>query len=142
MNALFEGNGIGDDIAAHPMPPVSRPVIPFPALLSPVKTAAQSGEHIDPACDTVRADIHVSRYQLLGLPLMMKMLGKSRGWIYERLNPAGKHFDPTFPRPIKLSVSGSSVAWVLCEVEDWLKCRVEARVRPTVAARSHSGQPV
>ncbi|WP_236715587.1 helix-turn-helix transcriptional regulator [Pseudomonas sp. BMS12] len=64
---------------------------------------------------------------LIRMPELVAMTGLQRTTIYKRLKE-----DPTFPRPVPLSDSGArgaAVAWVLAEVQSWLKARIAARGR-------------
>jgi len=47
--------------------------------------------------------------------------GLGRSSIYAKLKKGGPHYDPTFPRPIKLGPA--SVGWLSDEVEAWLRSR-------------------
>lgn len=70
--------------------------------------------------------------QFVRLPDVIRLTGLSRSSVYARLNPrAPASFDPTFPRPIKLSPSprGAS-AWSLLEVQAWMEARLHARSVP------------
>jgi prophage regulatory protein len=51
-------------------------------------------------------------------------IGLSRSAIYNRMDPASKYFDPSFPKPIQLG--GNSVGWIDSEVQAWLQGRIEA----------------
>lgn len=53
------------------------------------------------------------------------LTGYKRPTIYKRLKD-----DPTFPKPVPLSNSknrGAPVAWVLAEVQDWIRQRIALR---------------
>lgn len=49
-------------------------------------------------------------------------LGLSRSTIYARLDPKSRHYDPDFPRPIKLGAT--SIAFVESEVQDYIAHRI------------------
>ena len=56
-----------------------------------------------------------------------EITGLKRASIYNRLNPNSKYFDPTFPKPISLSVGNrGSVAWIASEVDAWIETRIAA----------------
>lgn len=57
--------------------------------------------------------------RMLKLPDVIQKCQLSRSTIYEKLDQKSKRYDPTFPKPRKLSLN--SVAWVENEVEEWLK---------------------
>ncbi len=57
---------------------------------------------------------------------VQKMIGLSRSTIYTRLDKNSPHFDPSFPKPIKLGAI--SVAWVESEIQEWIEARIKNRV--------------
>lgn len=62
---------------------------------------------------------------LIRMPELLAVTGLQRSTVYKRLKS-----DPTFPRPVPLSDStarGAPVAWVLAEVQAWVKARIAAR---------------
>jgi prophage regulatory protein len=62
---------------------------------------------------------------LIRMPDLLALTGMQRATVYKRLKD-----DPTFPRPVPLSAStarGAPVAWVLAEVQSWVRSRIEAR---------------
>lgn len=62
---------------------------------------------------------------LIRMPDLEAITGLARPTVYKRLKD-----DPTFPRPVSLSNSksrGSPVAWVLAEVETWVRQRIALR---------------
>lgn len=62
---------------------------------------------------------------LIRMPELLALTGLQRATVYKRLKD-----DPTFPRPVPLSDStarGAPVAWVLAEVQEWVKSRIAAR---------------
>ncbi|MBL4834088.1 MAG: AlpA family phage regulatory protein [Pseudomonas sp.] len=59
------------------------------------------------------------------MPELLRLTGMQRSTVYKRLKD-----DPTFPRPVPLSAStarGAPVAFVLHEVQEWIKARIAAR---------------
>lgn len=62
---------------------------------------------------------------LIRMPDLLALTGLQRATVYKRLKD-----DPTFPRPVPLSTStarGAPVAFVLAEVQAWVRARIEAR---------------
>jgi prophage regulatory protein len=66
--------------------------------------------------------------QFIRLPAVIQITSISRSGVYARLNPRSPSYDPTFPRPIKLS-SGprGAVAWILSEINAWLQLKAAER---------------
>jgi len=73
-------------------------------------------------------ELNMLKIQLIRLPALIKLTGISKSGIYARMNRTSPYWDPTFPRPIKLSSGprGAS-AWALLEVENWVTSRLENR---------------
>jgi prophage regulatory protein len=74
---------------------------------------------------------------IIRMPDLAAMTGLARPTIYKRLKD-----DPTFPRPVQLSNSksrGAPVGFVLSEVQEWVRKRIEMReaveVKQTVSAK-------
>jgi len=62
---------------------------------------------------------------LIRIPAVETITGSKRATIYKRLKD-----DPTFPKPVQLSNSkarGAPVAWVLAEVQEWVRQRIALR---------------
>lgn len=62
---------------------------------------------------------------LIRMPELEAITGMARPTVYKRLKD-----DPTFPRPVPLSDSksrGAPVAWVLSEVQEWVRKRIALR---------------
>ncbi|KFJ91146.1 regulatory protein [Pseudomonas sp. 1-7] len=62
---------------------------------------------------------------LIRMPDVLALTGLQRATVYKRLKD-----DPTFPRPVPLTAStarGAPVAFVLAEVQAWVRARIEAR---------------
>ncbi|MEW5714073.1 AlpA family phage regulatory protein [Pseudomonas sp. SB113] len=65
---------------------------------------------------------------LIRMPRLEIVTGYKRSTIYKLMQCP----DSGFPQPVKLSNStarGAPVAWVLSEVQSWVKSRIEARDR-------------
>ena len=63
---------------------------------------------------------------LIRMPEVEAIVGLARPTIYKLMKQA----DSGFPQPVKLSNStarGAPVAWVLAEVQEWVKSRIAAR---------------
>ncbi|PZW40205.1 AlpA family transcriptional regulator [Pseudomonas sp. URMO17WK12:I2] len=61
---------------------------------------------------------------VLRLRKVVERLGISRSTIYDWMNPKSPRHDPTFPLPIKLSVSSrGAVGWLESEICWWLESR-------------------
>ena len=83
-------------------------------MLNDSQKNADNTAQFDPAAVLIRID-EVS-----------KMVGLARATIYKML----KDPDVDFPLPVKLSDStarGAPVAWVLAEVQDWVRARIANR---------------
>jgi len=100
-------------------PPVcsSSPAGPLSAGSAPVQmlqpSTGPAASAFDPAVTLIR------------MPELLALTGLQRATVYKRLKD-----DPTFPRPVPLSDSparGAPVAWVLAEVQEWVKSRIAAR---------------
>lgn len=81
--------------------------------VSQLQSAAASQQQFDPSATLIR------------MPDLLALTGLQRATVYKRLKD-----DPTFPRPVPLSNStarGAPVAWVLSEVQEWVRTRIEAR---------------
>lgn len=74
---------------------------------------------------------------IIRMPDLAAITGLARPTIYKRLKD-----DPTFPRPVQLSDSksrGAPVGFVLSEVQEWVRKRIEMReaveVNQTISAQ-------
>lgn len=80
----------------------------------PLKDASFAASHVfDPDTTIIR------------MPDLAAITGLARPTIYKRLKD-----DPTFPRPVQLSDSksrGAPVGFVLSEVQEWVRKRIEMR---------------
>lgn len=61
------------------------------------------------------------KYSLIRLPVLLKLTGLSKSTVYARLQEGSRYYDPSFPKPVKLSANGRIVAWILPEVEKWIE---------------------
>lgn len=63
------------------------------------------------------------------LPGALSMTGDKRSHFYARLNPNSPAYDPTFPRPFRLSQSARGpTVWWQHEIIGWLQARAATRV--------------
>ncbi|MGT8977003.1 helix-turn-helix transcriptional regulator [Escherichia coli] len=49
--------------------------------------------------------------RILRMAELTRLLGISRSTIYEKMNPASKYYDATFPRPVCKMASESIAVW-------------------------------
>ena len=70
------------------------------------------------------SNIH-QNLEIYRLPEVTEFTGVSRSVIYEKLNTKSKSYDPSFPRPIKLS--SNAVGWFKHELIQWLELKAEQR---------------
>lgn len=65
--------------------------------------------------------------QLLRLKALKARLGVGRSTIYDWMNPCSPRYNPTFPRPIKLSLGQSgAIGWVESDICRWIDSKVVA----------------
>lgn len=67
--------------------------------------------------------------RILRINEVLARTGRSRSSWYNALNPKSAYFDPSAPRPVKISMR--SVGWLESEIEDYIQklantCREEA----------------
>ena len=63
--------------------------------------------------------------QIINLREVIEFTSISRAHIYEMINVKSKYYDPTFPRPIRLS--NSRIGWVAREVNQWIEDKLQNR---------------
>ncbi|MFB0813873.1 helix-turn-helix transcriptional regulator [Aeromonas salmonicida] len=62
--------------------------------------------------------------RIIRLPELLAMIASSRSTVYEKINEKSRRYDPSFPRPIRLSCSArSAIGWRLSEVQLWIATR-------------------
>ena len=96
---------------------------PVPA--GPLLAGSRQGQALRPSTSPVAALAFDPTATLIRMPELLALTGLQRATVYKRLKD-----DPTFPRPVPLSDStarGAPVAWVLAEVQKWVKSRIAAR---------------
>lgn len=84
------------------------------ATVSPIKPPESPGGQLDPATTLIR------------MPEVQSIVGLARPTIYKLMRQP----ESGFPLPVKLSDStarGAPVAWVLGEVQEWVRARIAAR---------------
>ncbi len=84
------------------------------ATVSPIKPPASPAGQLDPATTLIR------------IPEVIAIVGLARPTIYKLMRQP----ESGFPLPVKLSTStarGAPVAWVLGEVQEWVRARIAAR---------------
>ncbi len=59
---------------------------------------------------------------------LQKRLGVSGSTIWYWVNPKDPRYDPTFPKPFKLSDKGRAVGWVESEIDAWIEQRAAVRI--------------
>lgn len=64
-------------------------------------------------------------YHVIRIPEVTKKCGFSRSVIYGKLSKKSPNYDPTFPKPIKLS--SNAVGWFEHEIIQWLELKAEQR---------------
>ena len=63
--------------------------------------------------------------QIINLKYVIEFKSISRAKIYEMINEESKYYDPTFPRPIRLSES--RIGWSAWEVNQWIEAKLASR---------------
>jgi len=64
-------------------------------------------------------------YHIIRIPDVIKKCGFSRSVIYGKLSEKSPNYDPSFPKPIKLS--SNAVGWFEHEIIQWLELKAEQR---------------
>ena len=63
--------------------------------------------------------------QIINIKDVIQFTSISRAKIYEMINANSKYYDPTFPKPIRLSES--RIGWVALEVHQWIQTKIQCR---------------
>ena len=63
--------------------------------------------------------------QIINLKYVIEFKSISRAKIYEMINEKSRYYDPTFPRPVRLSES--RIGWSAWEVHQWIEDKLESR---------------
>ncbi|CAI0699399.1 AlpA family phage regulatory protein [Serratia fonticola] len=65
---------------------------------------------------------------ILRIQIVAKKVGMSVSSVRNRLNPKSKYYDPTFPKPFCLGLTGKgAVGWDEDEVDRWIESRKAKR---------------
>ena len=63
--------------------------------------------------------------QIINLKEVIQFTSISRAKIYEMINVDSKYYDPSFPKPVRLSES--RIGWVALEVHQWIEVKMQSR---------------
>lgn len=63
--------------------------------------------------------------QIITVKDVMRFTSISRSKIYELINKESKYYDPTFPKPVRLSES--RIGWSAWEVHQWIESKLTNR---------------
>ncbi|ENU21747.1 hypothetical protein F993_03669 [Acinetobacter proteolyticus] len=63
--------------------------------------------------------------QIITVKDVVKFTSISRSRIYELINKESKYYDPTFPKPIRLSES--RIGWSALEIHQWIETKLISR---------------
>ncbi|WP_335990296.1 helix-turn-helix transcriptional regulator [Acinetobacter bereziniae] len=63
--------------------------------------------------------------QIINIKEVIQFTSISRAKIYEMINIDSKYYDPTFPKPVRLSES--RIGWVALEVHQWIEVKIQSR---------------
>lgn len=61
--------------------------------------------------------------QIITLKDVIKFTSISRSKIYEMIKSDSKYYDPSFPKPVRLSESG--IGWVALGIHQWIDDKIE-----------------
>ena len=63
--------------------------------------------------------------QIINIKEVLQFTSISRAKIYEMINVDSKYYDPSFPKPVRLSES--RIGWVALEVHQWIEAKIQSR---------------
>lgn len=63
--------------------------------------------------------------QIINLKEVVAFSSISRAKIYEMINETSKYYDPTFPKPVRLSES--RIGWSAWEIHQWIEAKMQSR---------------
>ena len=63
--------------------------------------------------------------QIINLKEVIQFTSISRAKIYEMINVNSKYYDPTFPKPVRLSES--RIGWSALEINQWIESKLANR---------------
>ena len=64
-------------------------------------------------------------HQIININDVIEFTSISRAKIYEMIKVDSKYYDPSFPKPIRLSES--RIGWVAFEVHQWIEAKIQSR---------------
>lgn len=63
--------------------------------------------------------------QIINIKEVIQFTSISRAKIYEMINVDSKYYEPSFPKPVRLSES--RIGWVAFEVHQWIEAKIQSR---------------
>ena len=63
--------------------------------------------------------------QIINLKEVIQFTSISRAKIYEMINDSSRYYDPSFPKPVRLSES--RIGWVALEFNQWIEAKIQSR---------------
>jgi prophage regulatory protein len=63
--------------------------------------------------------------QIINIKKVIQYTSISRAKVYEMINVDSKYYDPSFPKPVRLSES--RIGWVALEVHQWIEDKIQSR---------------
>lgn len=63
--------------------------------------------------------------QIININEVIEFTSISRAKIYEMIKVDSKYYDPSFPKPVRLSES--RIGWVALEVHQWIEVKIQSR---------------
>lgn len=63
--------------------------------------------------------------QIININDVIEFTSISRAKIYEMIKVDSKYYDPTFPKPVRLSES--RIGWSAWEINQWIEDKLESR---------------
>ena len=63
--------------------------------------------------------------QFISIKQVVNFVGVGRSTIYEMMDEKSKYYDPTFPKPVRLSES--RIGWSAWEINQWIEDKLESR---------------
>lgn len=63
--------------------------------------------------------------QIINIKDVIQFTSISRAKIYEMINVDSKYYDPTFPKPVRLSES--RIGWSAWEINQWIESKLASR---------------
>lgn len=64
-------------------------------------------------------------HQIININDVIEFTSISRAKIYEMIKVDSKYYDPSFPKPVRLSES--RIGWVAFEVHQWIEAKIQSR---------------